>query len=178
MLMKSVVIFVAAAFFGGAVPTQTAQARDYYGDDDIWDLMNPSWWADEFFDDDETKAWFYAALAAAVRPDSDEQQQAFVDHLDSPNRVVLEVVPSVRIGFDGDSMFRGSAAGPSCSRRPRSRDSKASWRSDSGRPTCPASARRPQLLRSHRHALGADDRRRRQLRRCDQPALRGDRVRR
>ena len=57
MLMKSVVIFVAAAFFGGAVPTQTAQARDYYGDDDIWDLMNPSWWADEFFDDDDD--WRY-----------------------------------------------------------------------------------------------------------------------
>ena len=57
MLKKTVVIFTAAAFFGGAVPTQTAQARDYYGDDDIWDLMDPSWWADEFFDDDDE--WRY-----------------------------------------------------------------------------------------------------------------------
>jgi len=51
-----VVIFAAAAFFGGAVPTQTAQARDYYDDyddDEIWDLMNPAWWADEMFDDDD-----------------------------------------------------------------------------------------------------------------------------
>lgn len=57
MLKKTVVIFAAAAFFGGAALTQIAQARDYYGDDDIWDLMNPSWWADEFFDDDDD--WRY-----------------------------------------------------------------------------------------------------------------------
>jgi hypothetical protein len=48
MLKRTVVIFAAAAFIGGAVPTQIAQA-----DDDIWDLMNPSWWADEIFDDDD-----------------------------------------------------------------------------------------------------------------------------
>jgi hypothetical protein len=57
MLKRTVIIFAAAAFFGEAVPTQTAQARDYYDDDDIWDLMNPSWWADEFFDDDDD--WRY-----------------------------------------------------------------------------------------------------------------------
>ena len=57
MLKKTVVFLAAAAFFGGAVPTQTALARDYYGDDDIWDLMDPSWWADEFFDDDDE--WHY-----------------------------------------------------------------------------------------------------------------------
>ena len=63
-------------------------------------------------DDDDTKAWFYPALAAKVRPDSAEQQAAFVAHLDSPGRVVIEVKPGARIGFDSDSMFRGSAAGP------------------------------------------------------------------
>ena len=52
MLKKSVVIFAAAAFLGGAMPTQTAQAED-----DIWDLMDPSWWYDEFFDDDDDKWW-------------------------------------------------------------------------------------------------------------------------
>ena len=40
MLKRTVVIFAAAAFFWGAVPTQSALARDYYDDDDIWDLMN------------------------------------------------------------------------------------------------------------------------------------------
>ena len=49
MLKRIVVIFTAAAFFGGALPTQIARA------DDIWDLMDPSWWYDEMFDDDDDK---------------------------------------------------------------------------------------------------------------------------
>jgi nitroimidazol reductase NimA-like FMN-containing flavoprotein (pyridoxamine 5'-phosphate oxidase superfamily) len=64
-------------------------------------------------DDDATKAWFYPALAAAVRPGAPEQQEAFARFLDSPGRVVIEVVPSARIGFDSAAMFRGSPAGPS-----------------------------------------------------------------
>lgn len=54
MLKRTVVIFAAAAFFGGAVPTQTAQAGD-----DIWDLMDPSWWADEIFDDNDDDWRYY-----------------------------------------------------------------------------------------------------------------------
>lgn len=63
-------------------------------------------------EDDETKAWFYPALAARVRPGSAEQQAAFVAHLDSPRRVVIELVPDGRIGFDAENMFKGSKAGP------------------------------------------------------------------
>lgn len=62
-------------------------------------------------EDNETKAWFYPALAASVRPDSETKQQAFVDHLDSDGRVVIEVKPTTRIGFDSEQMFEGSAAG-------------------------------------------------------------------
>ena len=57
------------------------------------------------------KAWFYPALAAKVRPDSAEQQAAFVHHLDTPGRVVIEVVPGKRIGFDSEQMFKNSPAG-------------------------------------------------------------------
>ena len=64
-------------------------------------------------EDEATKAWFYPALAARVRPDSAEQQAAFAAHLDSPNRIVIEIVPDGRIGFDAEQMFKGSAAGPS-----------------------------------------------------------------
>ncbi len=64
-------------------------------------------------DDAATKTWFYDALAAKVRPDSIDEQAAFVDHLDSPGRVVIEITPDTRIGFDAESMFRDSAAGPS-----------------------------------------------------------------
>ena len=57
-------------------------------------------------DDEETKAWFYPALAAAVRPGDPEAQAGFAGHLDSPRRVVLEVVPEGRIGFDSSQMWR------------------------------------------------------------------------
>ena len=50
------------------------------------------------------KAWFYPALAAAVRPGDPEAAAAFVRHLDSPRRVVLEIVPEGRIGFDSTQM--------------------------------------------------------------------------
>ncbi len=64
-------------------------------------------------DDAETKAWFYAALSAAVRPGEPDKQAAFAANLDSPGRVVIELVPTTRIGFDSAAMFAGSKAGPS-----------------------------------------------------------------
>lgn len=64
-------------------------------------------------DDRATKDWFYPALAGAVRPDSEPQQRAFVEHLDSPGRVVIEVTPTKRIGFDSELMLRDSPAGMS-----------------------------------------------------------------
>lgn len=64
-------------------------------------------------DDADTKTWFYAALAAKVRPESKERQDAFVHHLDSPGRVVIEIRPTDRIGFDSEAMFANSPAGPS-----------------------------------------------------------------
>ncbi len=62
-------------------------------------------------DDDTTKAWFYPALAALVRPDNADKQQSFVDLLNSPGRVVIEVVPTKRIGFDSEAMFANTTAG-------------------------------------------------------------------
>ncbi len=64
-------------------------------------------------DDEETKSWFYPALAARVRPESADQQAAFVSHLATDGRVVIEIVPDTRIGFDAEEMFRDSPAGPS-----------------------------------------------------------------
>ena len=64
-------------------------------------------------DDQATKDWFYPALAAAVRPESEEKQQAFVEHLDSPGRVVIEVRPTKRISFDSEPMLRDNPAGMS-----------------------------------------------------------------
>ncbi|MGH1502764.1 MAG: pyridoxamine 5'-phosphate oxidase family protein [Acidimicrobiales bacterium] len=67
-------------------------------------------------DSDEVKAWFYPALAAKVRPDSETKQAAFVDHLDSPGRVVIEIRPTDRIGFDSERMFANSPAGATSTR--------------------------------------------------------------
>ena len=62
-------------------------------------------------EDDDTKAWFYPALAARVRPKNAEQQAAFAKFLDSPRRIVIELIPETRIGFDAENMFVGTGAG-------------------------------------------------------------------
>jgi hypothetical protein len=67
-------------------------------------------------DSAEVKAWFYPALAAQVRPESEARQRAFVEHLDTPGRVVIEIRPTGRIGFDAETMFANSPAGPSRTR--------------------------------------------------------------
>jgi len=60
-------------------------------------------------EDERTKAWFYPALAAAVRPADPDTAAAFARHLDSPRRVVLEVVPAARIGFDSTRMWQDTS---------------------------------------------------------------------
>lgn len=69
----------------------------------------------KIFDDQVTSDWFYRALAEKVRPDSKSQQDAFVEHLDTPGRVVIELIPDPdgRIGFDSEQMFANSPAGRS-----------------------------------------------------------------
>ena len=61
-------------------------------------------------DDAETLHWFYPRFAAAMRPDDPDRAAEFVRLLDSPNRVVFEVVPERRVGYDGAKMW---AAAPS-----------------------------------------------------------------
>ena len=62
-------------------------------------------------DDDATRAWFYPALAARVRPGDDAAQAAFCAHLDTDGRVIIEIEPDLRIGFDSEQMFKNSPAG-------------------------------------------------------------------
>ena len=60
-------------------------------------------------DDDETRAWFYPALAARLMPNISAVQRAFVSLLDSESRVVLEVVPEKWITFDVSKMQADTA---------------------------------------------------------------------
>ena len=54
-------------------------------------------------EDRETKDWFYPALANALRPVREEAEK-FESFLDSPLRVVLEVIPEKWITYDGIKM--------------------------------------------------------------------------
>ncbi len=54
----------------------------------------------EFFEDDATKQWYYAALARKVSPDSEEGEAAFHSLLDSPLRVILAVTPVKKIMYN------------------------------------------------------------------------------
>ena len=63
----------------------------------------------EFFDDDETKEWFYRALAKKVSPDSKEGEEAFYSLLDSPLRTIIAVTPEKWITYDGDKASRDMA---------------------------------------------------------------------
>lgn len=67
-------------------------------------------------DDQPTKEWFYPALAAKVRPGDTAKQAAFAHHLDTEGRVIIEIVPDTRIGFDAEQMFANSPAGTSPTR--------------------------------------------------------------
>ena len=54
----------------------------------------------EFFEDDETKAWFYPALAKKVSPDDEGFEGFFNNLLDSPTRVILAVTPEKKIMYN------------------------------------------------------------------------------
>jgi len=54
----------------------------------------------EFFDDDDTKSWFYGALAAKVGQGDKAVEDHFRDFLDSPLRTVLAVTPVKRIMYN------------------------------------------------------------------------------
>ena len=59
-------------------------------------------------EDRETKDWFYPAFSAHLYRDPAEAE-AFCKRLDSPLRVVLEVIPEKYITYDGVKMFLDQA---------------------------------------------------------------------
>ena len=56
-------------------------------------------------EDRETKDWFYPAFAAHLSPDP-AGAEVFRKRLDSPLRVILEVIPEKYITYDGLKMFQ------------------------------------------------------------------------
>ena len=72
-------------------------------------------------EDPELKAWFYPALAYAMVAPADAKRagdfnrgmipEQFVKSLDTPERVILEFTPEMKILFDGDKMAKATATG-------------------------------------------------------------------
>jgi len=54
----------------------------------------------EFFDDDDTKQWFYTALSKKLNPDNAGGEKFFYELLDSPLRVILAITPEKRIMYN------------------------------------------------------------------------------
>ena len=60
--------------------------------------------------DQATKDWFYPELANALNPTNPERAKYFQQFLDSPRRVIMEITPTQRIGYDGAKMGKDTAA--------------------------------------------------------------------
>jgi hypothetical protein len=58
----------------------------------------------ELHDSQDVKDWFYPELSAALNPDDPARAAQFQSFLDSPRRVIFEVTPVQRIGYDGAKM--------------------------------------------------------------------------
>jgi general stress protein 26 len=71
-------------------------------------------------DDRAVKAWFYPELAEALFGPDPVQRDSFVEFLDSPRRVVLQVEPVQRIGYDGAKMGKATADWIKARRQPSS----------------------------------------------------------
>ena len=53
-----------------------------------------------FFEDDETKKWFYTALSSKLFPGSESGEKFFFSLLDSPLRTILAITPEKRIMYN------------------------------------------------------------------------------
>lgn len=60
-------------------------------------------------DDPDIKKWFYPDFSRALRGDNQDHIDQFVHFLDSPRRIVLEIEPTQRIGYDGAKMGKATA---------------------------------------------------------------------
>jgi hypothetical protein len=65
----------------------------------------------EFFEDDETKKWFYTALSRKLNPGNQAGEDAFYSLLDSPLRIILAVEPVKRIMYNAGLAARHFTTG-------------------------------------------------------------------
>jgi len=63
----------------------------------------------EFFDDTQTKEWFYNALSKKLNPDNAAGEEFFYNLLDSPLRTILAVTPVKKIMYNSGTAGRHMA---------------------------------------------------------------------
>ncbi|MGI9286241.1 MAG: hypothetical protein ACR2P1_12705, partial [Pseudomonadales bacterium] len=59
-------------------------------------------------EDQATKDWFYPAMGEIISPYPAPTVEDAIRHLDTPLRVILELVPEKTIRFDGDAISKAS----------------------------------------------------------------------
>lgn len=59
-------------------------------------------------DDRETLEWFVPEFCSAMRPGDPDKAAGFAAHLSSRGRLVLEILPDKRIGFDAAKMWNAA----------------------------------------------------------------------
>jgi len=62
-------------------------------------------------EDQQTKDWFYPAMAQVITPYPSPTVEAAIKHLDTPLRVIIEFIAEQAIKFDGDAISRASYEG-------------------------------------------------------------------
>ena len=60
----------------------------------------------EFFDDEDTKKWFYGALSQKLNPDNKDGEDFFYNLLDSPLRTILAITPEKKIMYNSRNADR------------------------------------------------------------------------
>jgi len=62
-------------------------------------------------EDQATKDWFYPAMAQIISPYPAPTVEAAIAYLDTPLRLIIELIPEKTIRFDGDSISQASYDG-------------------------------------------------------------------
>ena len=61
--------------------------------------------------DQATKDWFYPAMGAIISPYPAPTVEAAIEHLDTPLRMIIQLIPEKTIRFDGDAISKSSYDG-------------------------------------------------------------------
>ncbi|WP_240732831.1 pyridoxamine 5'-phosphate oxidase family protein [Halioglobus maricola] len=62
-------------------------------------------------EDQATKDWFYPAMADIISPYPAPTPEAAIEHLDTPLRVIIQLIPEMALKFDGDAISKASYDG-------------------------------------------------------------------